>query len=134
MVETRSVDVVRMELKSMDSKINLLAQKIKTIEKNEEILGRTLVTLNSKIKKLEEEVDKSNSASSAEVSNEDIERIKSEVTSALASKFALKKELQEVKYTVDLINPLEYASTRQIAELVEDKMREVLKKQSQEKK
>lgn len=124
-VEARPGDAIRMELKSMDSKINLLAQKIKTIEKNEEILGRTLVTLNTKLKKLEEVVDANEtnaSGKSSGLSQTDVDKLKTEIMDALNTKYALKRELQEVKYTVDLINPLEYATTSQVGELIDDKI------------
>lgn len=129
-VEARPGDAIRMELKSMDSKINLLAQKIKTIEKNEEILGRTLVTLNTKLKKLEEVVDANeNNASgkSSGLTQTDVDKLKTEIMDALNTKYALKRELQEVKYTVDLINPLEYATTSQVGELIDDKIAAYMK-------
>ncbi len=129
-VEARPGDAIRMELKSMDSKINLLAQKIKTIEKNEEILGRTLVTLNTKLKKLEEVVDANEtnaSGKSSGLTQTDVDKLKTEIMDALNTKYALKRELQEVKYTVDLINPLEYATTSQVGELIDDKIAAYMK-------
>ncbi len=129
-VEARPGDAIRMELKSMDSKINLLAQKIKTIEKNEEILGRTLVTLNTKLKKLEEVVDANEtnaSGKSSGLSQTEVDKLKTEIMDALNTKYALKRELQEVKYTVDLINPLEYATTSQVGELIDDKIAAYMK-------
>ena len=128
-VEARPGDAIRMELKSMDSKINLLAQKIKTIEKNEEILGRTLVTLNAKLKKLDETVDANaaGSSKSSGLTQTDVDKLKTEIIDALNTKYALKRELQEVKYTVDLINPLEYATTSQVGELIDDKIAAYMK-------
>ena len=132
-VEARPGDAIRMELKSMDSKINLLAQKIKTIEKNEEILGRTLVTLNAKLKKLEEVVDSNETNASGKgsgLTQSEVDKLKLEIADALSAKYALKRELQEVKYTVDMINPLEYATTSQVGELIDDKIEAYMKEKA----
>lgn len=38
---------------ALDAKIKLIAQRIKIIENNEQVIGRTLVTINKKMKELE---------------------------------------------------------------------------------
>ena len=45
-------DIV-VDLHTLDSKISLIAQKIKMIEKNEEVIGRTIVMHNEKLRGIE---------------------------------------------------------------------------------
>lgn len=92
------------ELQTLDSKLNLIAQKIKTMEKNEEIMGRTLITLNEKLEKTARE----GGAGPAKSSVVD------------ESKFATKQELRELKALLDTINPLEFATIDQVKELLDD--------------
>lgn len=91
------------ELQTLDSKLNLIAQKIKTMEKNEEIMGRTLITLNEKVEKAAREGGSGTSRS-------DIDE----------SKFVTRKEIEELKAMLDEINPLEFATIDQVKELLDD--------------
>lgn len=90
------------ELQTLDSKINLIAQKIKTMEKNDEIMGRTLITLNEKVEKTARE-----GGGGARTEIDD-------------SKFATKQELRELKALLEEINPLEFATIDQVKELLND--------------
>ncbi len=95
------------ELRTLDAKLEVLAQKIKNIEKNEEVLGRTLLAVSSKLKKLElGGVGGSKSASTAD----------------LDKRYPLKSELAELRYVVDAINPLDYATISQVRDLLDEKL------------
>ena len=94
----------------LDSKINLIAQKLKTMEKNEEIMGRTLIALNNKMKALEERVQSGGPV-----------RTGGAGSVSEADKFATKQELQELKYILDNLNPLEFATIDQVKELLKDR-------------
>ncbi|HIH19998.1 TPA: hypothetical protein HA244_01900 [Candidatus Micrarchaeota archaeon] len=99
-----SMEVFRAELQTLDSKINLLGQQIKTVEKNQEIIGRTMITLNEKIEKV--------SRGSVQGSGG-----KTEIDE---SKFVTKQEFKELKAILESINPLEYATIDQVKELLDE--------------
>ena len=100
-------------MRTLDSKITLLDEKIKTIEKNEEVLGRTLVALNNRLKKIEEG---GSSSRSSPFNAGDLEK-----------KFATKQEVREMRYVIDSINPLEYATISQVRELLNEKLGDIKK-------
>ncbi len=104
------IDTLNSELQTLDSKINLIAQRIKTIEKNEEIMGRTLITLNEKVEKNAREGGGGRTSQIDE------------------SKFATKQEMRELKALLDAINPLEFATIDQVKELLEDYFKKYAKK------
>ena len=96
------------ELRTLDAKLEVLAQKIKTIEKNEEVLGRTLLNLNSKLKKMEQGgVGGGGKGASTE---------------EMDKRYALKSDLAEMRYVVDAINPMDYATITQVRDLVDEKL------------
>lgn len=95
------------ELRTLDAKLEVLGQKIRTIEKNEEVLGRTLLAVNSKLKKLEQGGVGGGKASSTE---------------DLDKRYALKSDLAEMRYVVDAINPLDYATISQVRDFIDEKL------------
>jgi hypothetical protein len=98
-------------VKNLESKIGILEEEIRTMQKNEEIVGRTLITLNQKVKKLEEKPTSVQTQTTQETGD-----------------FATKEEFKELKYTIDMINPLQYATIDQVKEVVEDIIEKKLKK------
>ena len=48
-----ALNQLRSELQSLDSKVRVVAQRMRIIEKNEQIIGKTLVNHNRKLKELE---------------------------------------------------------------------------------
>lgn len=102
-------------IKNLESKISLLEEEIKTMQKNEEIVGRTLIALNQKVKKFEETPASTQTTAVQETGN-----------------FATKEELKELKYTIDMINPLQYATLDQVKEVVDDIIEKKLKKNHSE--
>lgn len=102
-------------VRSLESKIGILEEQVRTMQKNEEIVGRTLITLNQKVKKLEEGGSETKTSAAQEPEN-------------LSEKFATKEELKELKYTVDMINPLQYATLDQVKDAVDEILEKKLKK------
>lgn len=120
MAKPGDLSTIVSDLHTLDSKINLLAQKMRTIEKNEEVLGRTLITLNNRLKKIEEGGGPSAASRSPSGS--------SSLSSADSDKkYATKQELSELRYILDSINPLEYAKLSQVRDLIDERMGDVKK-------
>jgi len=118
MAKATELATIVSDLHTLDSKINLLAQKMRTIEKNEEVLGRTLIALNNRIKKIEEGGSVSRASPSPGGSTDG---------KALDLKYATKQELAEIRYVLDSINPLEYATVSQVRDLINEKFGDVKK-------
>jgi archaellum component FlaC len=95
------------QMQTLESKLNLIAQRIKTMEKNEEILGRTLITLNDKLDKVSRE------GFATTGKGEKVDEVK----------YATKQEVRELKALLDAINPLEFATVDQVKELMDDALK-----------
>ncbi len=132
MAEVRAVDALRAEIKSVDSKTNLLAEKIKRLEAQNVTLANSLFKLTERIKKVEEGSGQAGARTDAEQS-EDIVQLREELKKAVTEYEAVKNDLQNLKYTVGLINPLEFVTARQVNELVEEKMEKIIREKSREK-
>ncbi|MFA4946826.1 MAG: hypothetical protein WC607_04815 [Candidatus Micrarchaeia archaeon] len=102
------LESVKNDVRSLSSKVDLIIQKIGNIEKNEQVLGRTVVALNDKTKKLGEAAPAQQQGGGAP----DL--------GALDKRYALKADLQEIKYTLDMVNPLQFATVDQVKELIAD--------------
>lgn len=119
----RRYEEIKVELHTLDSKISLIAQKIRMIEKNEEVIGRTIVLHNGKIRALESGqagapaaafADQSAAAASSGLPGE-VAGLKREVA-------ALKKEVSELHYTLDSINPLEFITVSQARKVIAEEL------------
>ena len=99
---------IRAALQALDSRIALLGEKIKAIEKNEEVIGRTLIALNERVKKIEQ-------AGGAGVGGEELSELKQSLEE-------LDERVRELKNVLDMINPLEYARIDQIKELIDERL------------
>ncbi|HEV8290052.1 MAG TPA: hypothetical protein VGQ00_03830 [Candidatus Norongarragalinales archaeon] len=107
---------VKSDLQTLDSKINLLNEKIRTIERNEEVIGRTIVALNEKVKKLETSAAEGGGGPGGAI--DDLKAAVEELRKNMASK----QEVQEVRYLLDTINPLEFATLDQVRELLKEEL------------
>ncbi len=116
MPKKEDLETIVSELRSLDSKVALLNQKLATSDKNAEVIARTLVAMNNRLKKLEEGWQARAPSGGASANAEELER-----------KFATKQEIKELKYVLDSINPLEYATISQVRELVNEKLGDVKK-------
>ncbi len=138
-------------LASLDAKLKLIAQRLKILENNEQVIGRTLVTHNKKLKELEASI----SAGGGKV---DVGKLKDEIREELkAEKIAagneiappiddamprresadirdlkkaveeLRQQVAELKYITDSINPLEYITLEQLNDVVDRKLEKAKK-------
>ena len=110
-----TVETILADLRTLDSKIGLIAQKLKTMEQNEEVIGRTLIAINTRLKKAEEQIASGGGSSGA----------RSGSFEELDKKFATKQDLAEIRYVLDTINPLEFATIAQVKELLKEKLKEL---------
>lgn len=111
-IKNPEMDSLKSDLRALDAKINLVVQKIKTIEKNEEIIGRTLVAYSERLKGTESAGGKQSARLDGSQSA-DIEGLKKSVDE-------IRQQVKELKYVLDTINPLEYATINQVKELIDD--------------
>jgi seryl-tRNA synthetase len=112
----KDADALRADVRTLDSKVSLIVQKLSTIEKNEEVLGRTLVALNSRVRALEEDGPEAGARGSQAASGN-----AAEAASLRKDVDGLKKEVQEMRYVLNSINPLEFVTADQVKELLKEK-------------
>ncbi len=102
-----------------------MTQKIKYIVRNEKILGRNLIVLNKKIKTLDEKITLNPKGNANEINSDEVNSLKQQVSMLqaqvedLQSRLATKEEVKELKYVIDSINPLEFATLTQVKEMIE---------------
>ncbi len=110
---------IRNQLRTMDSKINLLAERLKTMESNQEIAGRTLLALKDQVKRpvaSDRPVETVLKGPAVDLGplEADAKKLKNEVKE-------LKTVVEELKYVLDSINPLNYATIDQVKELLDER-------------
>ena len=123
---------IREDIRALNSSILLVTQKMKFLVRNEKILGRNLVVLNKKIKNIEDKLSLTpqSQAQASLVSNEEVELLKQKVTlleaqiEDMRSRTATTESLKELKYVIDSINPLEFATLSQVRELIDKRLKE----------
>ncbi len=123
----------RQDIHSLNSSVLIIGQKMKYLVRNEKILGRNLIVLNKKHKAFEAKIvsgEIGGKAGTSEMSAEvearvkDLERKNIELQAQLDSfkqGLASQEQLQELKYVIDSINPLELATLEQVKELIAEK-------------
>ena len=128
---------IREDIRSLSSSILIITQKMKYLVRNEKILGRNLIVLNKKIKTLEEKLSTGGFGSGIgfggeetqallaklEENNRKIAELEAQIAQ-LRESAASQEQLQELKYVIDSINPLEFATVAQVKEMVENKLKE----------
>lgn len=124
----KKYDELKAELQMLDSKISLIAQKIRMIEKNEDIIGRTIVVHNEKIHKIESGAPAPSapgpSAPNGESSSglaAEVDALKKQVAE-LREQAATKAEVSELHYTLDTINPLDFVTLKQTRKLIAEEL------------
>ena len=128
------------ELQSLDSKIRIVAQRMRVIEKNEQIIGKTLVNHNRKLKELERggvsaqpvasaSVVEHNEKASSEL-NLQVEKLNSLVADLIKEINYnrelidnMRQDVNEMKYILDTINPMEYVTINQVKDLISEKFK-----------
>ena len=126
------------DIRSLNSSILIITEKMKYLVRNEKILGRNLIVLHKKLKALEEKFGLAQAgtgtgfgsgaiaAGSAEsqqlaLALEEISgklaELQAEVQS-MRENMASKEELKEMHYVVESINPLQFATLDQVKEML----------------
>ncbi|MAG22056.1 MAG: hypothetical protein CL943_01995 [Candidatus Diapherotrites archaeon] len=125
---------LREDVRSLSSSILIIGQKMKYLVRNEKILGRNLIVLNKKLKSFEEKVasgELGGKGKGAEISAEtlkNLEGMESRINTLQAELASIKhgvasqEQLQELKYVIDSINPLELATLQQVKDLIDEKI------------
>jgi len=126
------------ELKALNTTVMLLSQKMAYLVRNEKILSKNILILNEKINKVAEKSitvggSSTDSAQMEEINVQVVElydkqkSIRQEMESLrtsidnLKEVFVTKEELQELKYIIDTINPLEFVTYQQLKDLLNKK-------------
>jgi septation ring formation regulator EzrA len=137
------IDNIMGEIHALNSKIQVIAQRMKIMERNEEIIGKTLISHNKMLKGIEEEINALKSGGvMAEGGSADLEKnagalkeVKDIVKEAKKQMDANKKEidlikteLSEIKYVLDAINPVAYVTVDQVADLIDEKLEDLQRK------
>ncbi|MFH0713682.1 MAG: hypothetical protein V1722_03975 [Candidatus Micrarchaeota archaeon] len=118
--EVKAIDVIRADVKSVDSKINLLAEKLKRLETQNLTIANSLFKITERMKKIEEGSGGLASMQTDEQQSTDIGTLREELEKALKENETIKSEIYNMKYTVGLINPLEFVTISQLDDLVEE--------------
>ncbi len=130
-------------LRALDSKMSVIAQRMKTIEKNEKILAKTVTRNNKRIKEVRKDLDKlkengvsKKSEEDVEISGEiedtveglkeDIDSLRNSIESNKDSLKGIEDKLDEMNYVLNTLNPLEYLTSKEIVDLVDKKIDEKL--------
>ncbi len=120
------------DMKSLNSSVLIITQKMKYLVRNEKILGRNLIVLNKKLKGLEEklatgQVGGTASAAGSQQMQQLQEKLEGNSSrlaelqaelQQLRESSASKDELREMKYVVDSINPLQFVTLEQAKDLL----------------
>jgi len=135
-----AIDSVVAEVHGLNSKVQVIAQRMKIIERNEEIIGKTLIGHNKMLKELEDELTALKAGGTAATDAESLDQgalkeikdiakeAKRQIDSSKKDIDLIKSELAEIKYVLDAINPVAYATIDQVADLVEDKIDSYMKR------
>lgn len=139
------------DVRSLNSSILIITQKMKYVVRNEKILGRNLIVLNKKFKALEERIVTGqisvSGGSGSGASDEQVKGLERKLEDSsqriaeleaklqeLVESAASKEELQEMHYVVDSINPLQFVTLDQAKDLVAGKKVKARKSKKKKKK
>jgi len=132
---------------ALDSRMRVVAQRMKIIEGNEQIIGKTLISHNKKLKEIEETAAVGITGAGVGAELPDVTEIKtlagdvkktceelrsvvddvrSEVLRHKEDIDRMREELNEIRYVLDTINPVAYVTVDQVSDLIE----EILEKRS----
>lgn len=124
---------LQQDVRSLNSSILIITQKMKYVVRNEKILGRNLMVLNKKLKAFEEKIV-SGKIGDLQASGEGVEELSQKLEDAnkriaeleirvqqASENMASKEELEEMHFVVDSINPLQFVTLEQAKDLVAGK-------------
>ncbi len=121
----------------MDSKLRLLAQRMKVIENNIQVIARTLVNHNKMLKELEQKVEGGGVnkdeivkevLSQVNVSgsgNVDLSRVEEDISAIRDELARIKAKLKEIEYQLETINPMNYVTLDQLNEAINARIEEL---------
>ncbi|MBI4043411.1 MAG: hypothetical protein HY393_01230 [Candidatus Diapherotrites archaeon] len=136
---------INRDIKALNASILVISQKIKYLVRNEKILGRNLIVLNKRIREIQTEGTQGDGASGQEAGElkQRVSALAEQVNGLSQSVFALENEfsllkesvpkaehLQEMKYVIDALNPLNFITVEQAKRLVEEEIQKSLKKKT----
>lgn len=128
---------MRSELHSLDSKIKVVSQRMRVIEKNEQIIGNTLIKHNKKLKLLERSrgavaapspeirISKDDEGLSKQIDevNVLIKDLIKEISFNRELVDKMRQDVNEMKYILDTVNPMEYVTVNQVGDLIDEKIK-----------
>jgi DNA repair exonuclease SbcCD ATPase subunit len=139
--QSAMVENIMSEIHGLNSKVQVIVQRMKIIERNEEIIGKTLITHNKMLKEIEEEINKLKSGGFSVDRPSDVpdtgladevkgiaRDAKKQMEQNRKEIELIKSELAEIKYVLDTINPVAYATVDQVADLIDEKIERLKKK------
>ena len=120
------------DIRALNSSVLIISQKINALARNEKILGRNHLILNKKIKDLQDRAQEPQAMDLGPVQSElasinrrlsemleKLVRLESEVEN-IKQNYARHETVAEMKYVVDSINPLQFATLDQVKQLIEE--------------
>ncbi len=125
----------------LDSKLRLLAQRMKVIENNIQVIARTLVNHNKQIKELEQKVEGGGinkeeivrkvlsevGSRAGPTGQPDLSGVEEDISALRDEIGRIKAKLEEIEYQVNSINPMEYVTLDQLKDAIESKIEELKK-------
>ncbi len=125
---------LQQDVRSLNSSLLVIAQKMKYVVRNEKILGRNLIVLNKKLKVFEEKITTGQIGGQSAVDSEQVQELVDKLEESsqriaelearvqqLSEKTASKEEVQEMHFVVDAINPLEFVTIDQAKDMIAGK-------------
>ena len=137
------LDSMMRDIRALNSSILIITQKMKFLVRNEKILGRNLLVLNKKLQGLSERAGAGaavGGASTAEMQGladrfstelqrmgERLSYLESELQ-RVKDTYAKLEQVQEMKYVVDSINPLEFVTYQGLDKILDARLGELKEK------
>ncbi|MBI2445815.1 hypothetical protein HYV43_05490 [Candidatus Micrarchaeota archaeon] len=121
-VKSAPAEDIRTTIRTLDSKINLVVERLKTLESNQEIAGRTLLALKDQVRRPAPVAERS-SAPVAAVPAVDLGPLQTDFKKLKSDVKELTNTVEELKYVLDQINPLNYATVDQVKDLLDEKLK-----------
>ena len=133
---------INSDIRALNSSILILSQKLKYIVRNEKILGRNILVLNKKLRDSEMGGGRGSGLSSEELASlrNEIASLSNTVSKQseainemqvavqqIKDTFAKAEDVQEMKYVVDTIKPLEFVTRKDVMQLVGEEHEKKLK-------
>ena len=122
-VKSNPAEDIRNQLRTQDSKINLVVERLKTLESNQEIAGRTLLALKDVVKRGPTVVAETPRQTVASGPAVNLGPLEADVKALQTELKEIKVMVEELKYVLDSINPLEYATLDQVKDLLDEKLK-----------